>query len=201
MSIEKFYSRNHAVILDDDSKASSIRKFLLDKFGIWDIWDLFPYRWSLFYYDKIKPIFKPKNKRLRKCIPRKWKDFSYLLIDLNFEIVKIFYEEEYKAGIVDWQADEIHSKFAEWLEQAYKYITIERPALEKALEKAYPPLKPLEEMFKPIDRNGKKYYELVDDNIPYDIKYAKVIEIESKLDNLDTDLLTNLIKNRDFFWT
>jgi len=60
----------------------------------------------------------------------------------------------------------------------------------------------MDDMFKPfITEDGEKMYELVDDGVPYDVKYAEVNRIEALIDEQDTKLLTEIIAKRDFFWT
>ena len=204
--IEKnFLARNHCLKEFPQEKKSvvnKIRSFIYEKYGIWDVFDLFPYRWRMYYYNYIKPIYKPNNTRLRKAIPRTWKDISHLMVDVNFEFIKAFYEDEYSKDIVDWTGTESHKEFAEWLELSYKWITQQKQQLEKDLENAYPPCKPLDEMFQPIeDENGRKMFKMVDDGIPYDVKYAEVNRIEKLIDDKDTEILTEFVKRRHYFWT
>lgn len=169
---------------------------------MFDIFDILPGRYRYWYYDNIKPIFKPRHTRLRKAIPRSWCDLTYLIPVINFEIIKSFYEDEYKNGCVDWSSDESHRNFEQWLIESYRYITVERPLLESRLNNSYPPSRPLDEMFKPIvTENGKKMYELVDDGVPYETKYKDVIYYENKIKDKDTQILKDLIDKRDFFWT
>jgi len=186
----------------NNSLASRIRLYMYKKFEIWDIWDLLPYRWSMYYYDHIKPFFSPRNKRIRKAIPRRYADISSLIVDVNFELIKAFYEDEYKADIVDWNATEHHKEFADWLEKSYEYVIKTRPQLEKDLENAYPPSKPIEEMFElKTDEKGKRLFEFKDDGVPYEVKYKDVIRIENEIQSKDTEVLIELIKRRDYFWT
>jgi hypothetical protein len=161
------------------------------------------YKLDMLYFENIKPIFRPQHSRIRKVIPRTWADITSLIVDVNFEFVKSFYEEEYKAGIVDWNSDKNHKEFAKWLESAYKYITITRPRLEKDLENAYPSVtKDFLEMFKEeVDKEGRRTYRLVDDGIPYKVKYKDVIRIEKNIEKKDTQFLTGLIEKRAYFWT
>jgi hypothetical protein len=206
MNKETFESRNHCLKIDFDEKKKSliysIRSYILEKFGIWDIWDLLPYRYSLYYYDYIKPFFSPRNKRIRKAVPRQYRDISSLIIDINFEFIKAFYEDEYKADIVDWDATENHKEFAEWLVKAYRYITVERAILEQRRDDSYPMSKPLDEMFElKIDENGKKFFEFKDDGIPYEVKYKDVNLLEAEICKRDTEILIELAKRRDYFWT
>ena len=205
MNKDKFLARNHCLKDFPEEKqglVTKIRGYLYEKYAIWDFIDLFPYRWRMYYWDKIKPIFKPKNQRIRKSIPRTWRDISHLMVDVNFEFIKAFYEDEYSKDIVDWTGTESHKEFAEWLELSYKWITQLRPQLQLDLENAYPPCKPIDEMFEPIENeNGRKMFKMVDDGIPYDVKYGEVNRIEELIDNKDTEILTEFVKRRNYFWT
>ena len=205
MNEEQFIARNHC-LKDLSEKPQTflrkIREYIFEKYGIWDLFDLFPYGWRMYYYDHIKTIFKPNNSRIRKAIPRQYSDISGLIVNVNFEFIKAFYEDEYKADIVDWEATEQHSEFAKWLELSYKWITQRRPQLEIDLNNAYPPFKSFDDMFKPIvDKDGKKMFEMADDGIPYEVKYAEVNRIEKVINDKDTEILTELVKRRDYFWT
>jgi hypothetical protein len=205
MNLDKFIAKNHALKLNDDKKKSlsyKIKNFTFEKFGIWEFLDIFPYSWRMTYWDKIRPIFKPQNKRLRKFIPRTWRDTSHFIVQLNFEMIKIFYEEEYMADIVDWDSDDPHRKFARWLEHTYFYITKARPQLEIDLDNAYPPTKPIEDMFERIPQeDGTTRMYLKDDGIPYEVKYKEVNRIEKLIDDTDTKILKEFIDYKDFFWT
>jgi len=138
---------------------------------------------------------------LRKAIPRQWCDLTTIIPIINFEIIKSFYEDEYKNGCIDWSSDENHKNFEQWLIESYRYITVERPLLESRLNNSYPPSRPLDEMFKPIEKDGKKWYQLVDDGVPYEVKYKDVIYYENKIKDKDTQILKDLIDKREFFWT
>jgi hypothetical protein len=205
MNEEKFIAKNHCLKdfpKKDETLFGKARGYIFEKYGIWDALDLFPYGWRMYYYDHIKTIFKPNNSRIRKAIPRQYSDISGLIVNVNFEFIKAFYEDEYKADIVDWEATEHHSEFAKWLESAYTYITKERPQLEIDLNNAYPPFKSFDDMFKPIvDKDGKKMFEMADDGIPYEVKYKDVNRIEEEIEKRDTEVLTELIKRRYYFWT
>ena len=205
MNEEKFIAKNHCLKdfpKKDETLFGKVRSYIFEKYGVWDAWDLLPYGWRMTYYDKIKPIFKPQNQRIRKSIPRTWVDVTELVVTVNFEFIKAFYEDEYKADIVDWEATEQHSEFAKWLEGAYKYIATDRPQLQKDLDAAYPASKLIDELFKPIeDENGRKVFQMVDDGIPYEVKYKEVNRIEKLIDDLDTEILTEFIKRRNYFWT
>ena len=212
MTPEKFQARNHALRCDfldytnyEKSFGRKFWNFMDDKFGIRSGWDLLPFGWKIRYYDKIRPVYAPQNKRYRKAIPRTWVDTSHLIEIVNFEFIKGFYEDEYLHGHTDWEGTGEHAvTFAHWLESAYDYITVERPQLEKDMDNAYPPLRPLNEMFIPCetDEKGKvKMFKMVDDGLSYEEKYGEVNRLEQLIQDKDTEILTQLVKYRHFFWS
>ena len=145
---------------------------------------LIPYKFKDFYRTKIRTIYKPHHSRIRKAIPRYWYDLDYVAVMVNFEIIKSFYEDEYKDGPVDWNSDKAHKDFAKWLEGAYKYITKDRPLLEKKTEDAYPDLDSYP--------TGKTSYNKL---------YGKVDKLEKELKDKDTDVIVEMINRREFMWT
>ena len=124
-----------------------------------------------FYWKHIKTIWSPQHGRIRKAVPRHWMDLDTVLQNVNFEIIKSFYEDEYVAGTVDWEhTGGDAAQFATWLEWAYVYITSHRPALEKRIDAAYP-------------------------------HYKKVEKLEKEMEDQDTDVLMHLVKWRRHMWT
>jgi len=204
-----FDQRNHAINLPEDKEVTTCWEKLHDKWlectNYKGIWYFVPFGWKMRYYDKIRPLWNDENKRVRKSIPRTWKDISSLMVDVNFEMIKTFYEEEFKAGIVNWECTEGHKEFSDWIEYAYNYITKDRPAYEQALEDAYPPSRPFREMFIPSETDEKtgkvKMYKMVSDGIPYKEKYGEVDRLEALIDDLDTRVLVDFAKYRGYFWT
>jgi hypothetical protein len=164
-----------------------IRWKLFNKFGLWKLTDILPYSWRDFYWSKIRTIFKPAHKRIRKCIPRDWRDLDYIIESVNFEVLKSFYEDEFLKDIVDWSSTPNHKEFAKWLKGAYKYITIERPLLQKKMDEAYP-----ESVGFINNRMSKKSYKEL---------YGKVDKYESLIEKKDTELMIEIIKRRRWFWT
>jgi len=214
MTPEKLEARNHKLRCDfaDYEKYEKLfrckfNNFLEDKFGIRKLWQLIPFvpRWAdLYYYDKIRPIFRPQNKRYRKVIPRTWSDVSHLIEIVNFEFIKGFYEGEYLHGHTDWEGTGEHAvKFARWLESAYDYITIERPKLEEDMDNAYPPIRPVDEWFEETSEtlNGQKLFRMKERKESYEELYGEVNRLEQLIQDRDTEILTQLIKYRHFFWS
>jgi hypothetical protein len=215
MDIEKIIARNQKLREDYLREAKltalqelnfNIRSWTSERFGIWDIWDILPHRWQRFYYDKIKTIFKPHHSRLRKAIPRQWNDLTSIIVDVNFEMIKSFYEDEYSKDIVDWESDEHHKTFAQWLESAYKYITIERPQLEKQKDVSYPESN-FDDLFgePETDKHGNvtRIMKSCEERYgkPYEEVYGEVNKLENLIDQKDTETIISLIKNRNYFWT
>ena len=215
MNIEKIIARDHKLTEDYLKEAKlnawqelnfNFRYWLNKRFGVWDIWDILPYKYQRLYYDKIKPIFKPQHSRLRKAIPRQWWDLSGLIVNINFEIVKSFYEDEYSEGQIDWESDDNHKKFAQWIEGAYKYITVERPELEKQMNAAYPNAD-FDNMFDEpeTDKHGNVTYRMrsCEERCgkTYEELYGEVNRLEALIDKKDTKVITEMVKNRNYFWT
>ena len=180
-----------------------IQKKLAENHGIWNAWDLFPYSFRMYFFDYVKPIFCPTNQKIRAAVPRSWADITSLIVNVNFAMIKQFYEDEYLLGFVDWEgSSEGHKKFEEWLKEAYAYIAHKRPSLEVERDSSYPPLKPLNEWFEEkINENGKKTYLMIHDEIPYEVRYKDVIRLEKEISENDTKFLKEMIEYRDFFWT
>lgn len=181
------------------------------KFNLWwytkkkSITYLIPYQIRDGWY-KIKCFFKPHGKKYRAAIPNTWTDVSMLIKDVNFAFVKGFYEDEYLKGIVDWNSDEYNRKFAKWLESAYKYITIDRPALQKQMDAAYPETnfndmfdEPKTDEHGRVTRTMKSCKELYGKS--YEEIYSEVNRLEALIDKKDTKILTEIIKYRQYFWT
>ncbi len=140
-------------------------------FICYEIISRIPYPIREFYYNNIKTIWAPQHSRIRKAVPKYWWDLDHVLQVVNFEIIKSFYEDEYKADIVDWEGTGGDSlKFTKWLEEAYTYITVYRKVLEKQIDNAYP-------------------------------DYDKVYNFEKEMEDKDTEVLINLVKWRRHMWT
>jgi len=74
--------------------------------------------------------------------------------------------------------------------------------LENEKDNAYPETRSIDDMVVPcVDENGRKMYQMKDDGIPYDVKYKEVNRLEKLIEEKDTEILTQIIKRRDYFWT
>ena len=135
-------------------------------------WWLNDFVWDVYRY------FKPCHQEIRRVIPNRWTDITELIRMVNFEFLKSYHDNE--MDIIEWNSDERHREFRDWIDQAYAYITVERPKLEDNLSKAYPPF-------------GSKG--------PYEEKYAEVIRLEALIEQKDTELLVEIMKKRGWFWS
>lgn len=130
-----------------------------------------PYPIRNFYRERIRTIWRPQHCRIRKAVPKYWVDLDHVLQEVNFEIIKSFYEDEYMAGVVDWEGTGGQAlEFTKWLEKAYTYITSYRKVLEKQIDNAYP-------------------------------NYKKVEKLEKEMEDKDTKVLIELVKWRRHMWT
>ena len=162
--------------------------------------DSIKYRIRSLYYDYIRSVFKPQNSKIRNSIPKTWCDISELIVRVNFQFIKSFYEDEYTNGTIDWSCTEAHINFSKWLESSYKYITEERIQLEKERDDAYPEID-FDKLFtKSTDNQGRSVFSLLSE-VPYEVKYAEVIRLEKLIEEKDTQVLNNLINFREHFWT
>ena len=138
---------------------------------------------------KTKCLVKPKHPTIRKAIPRTWADITYLIVEVNFAMIKDFYYGEAITDIIDWNATKHHKAFYSWLKRAVKYIEKDRPALEKQMNEAYPDYGP--DGFSVDNLNKGSYHEL----------YGDVNRIEALIWRKDTKLLKEMIDHREHFWT
>lgn len=191
--------------MDPETTHKKMNKFSQRLYRFLDprsIWDLLPKGCRHLYYEHIYPQLRPAHQRLHKAIPKEWRDTCELMVELNFAMIVEFYQQEYLKGRVDWQADESHKEFAQWLERTYQYISQERVRLEILKEKAYPPTPPFEQMFTPIVNEGKvKSYKMNEPQESYQELYGEVERLEKEIEEKDTEVLIEFVKRRGFFWT
>ena len=135
-------------------------------------WWFQEFSWDVYYF------FKPSHKQIRDSIPKKYIDITELIRIVNFQFIKTFHDNE--MDIVDWDATPEHKEFKDWINSSYQYITVERPVLETELSNSYP------------KRGATGTYEE---------KYADVIRIETLIQDKDTEILTEVVKRREMFWS
>jgi hypothetical protein len=184
-------------------------KKIQENLHFFGLWAYLPsgwrYRWKDFYWKWIGPVVKPQQKRYRAAIPKTWCDLTELIVIVNFEFIKGFYEDEFLNGCVDWNTHAESKKFARWLKVAYKYVTVDRPKLEQDIDNAYPQGDQWDNIFeKGQDDNGLVVWTMKNKTDPknlYKQRYGKVDKLEKKLKDKDTKIITEMIQYRGYFWT
>ena len=176
-----------------------MNKLILDKISKWYGFRELAYnircgRYLNDLYSSIKSVFWPCHSIIHKSIPRQWVDLPELIVDINLAIIRDFVEVEYNQNTVDWQeSSKEHAEFEIWLKAAYRYVTVERPALQKQMQAAYP-------KFKSQDFD-EMMDEMSNDSLTYTQKYGKVDKIEREINERDTNVMVRTIELRKFFWT
>ncbi len=154
--------------LFDDLKSKSYKPSIFTRFKWW----LNDFTWDVYRY------FKPCHQEIRKSIPNRWTDITELIRIVNFEFLKSYHDHEMHN--IEWNSDEYHRNFRDWINQAYVYITVERPKLEDDLSNAYPSF-------------GSKG--------TYEEKYGEVNRLEALIEQKDTEILVDIVKKRAWFWS
>lgn len=184
-------------------------KKIQENLHFFGLWAYLPsgwrFRWHDFYWKWIGPVVKPQQKRYRAVIPKTWCDLTELVVIVNFEFIKGFYEDEFLNGCVDWNTHAESKKFARWLKVAYKYITVDRLKLEQDIDNAYPQGDQWDNIFKKgQDDNGLVVWTMKDKADPkklYKQRYEKIDRLEKKMEEKDTEIITEMVKYRGYFWT
>lgn len=144
-------------------------------FFIWKILD----NVKALYYN-LKRIIWPVAPRFRKVAPRwRYDDVCEIIREANFALIQDFWHEEVVDGFVDWNGDDHHHEFYLWIEQAIRWIEVEKPDFLKQISDEYDKV------------HGDSYKK----------NYAKIDEIEEIINKKDTEILTQMIVRRERFWT
>lgn len=130
--------------------------------------------WVWYLYRQIRPC----HAAVRDAIPKSWVDDVELIRDVNFAIIKEFYEKE--SNTVDWTAHEEHQAFYAWLQASYEYITSGRMLKEGELQQAW---------------------ERVDGGVVGVARYAQVDAIEDHITQQDDAILVQMMRYRKYFWS
>jgi len=213
MNLDRYISAQNKDIQEEYLKGLSkrevfvfrLRAWLNKKFNVWDIWDILPRQLYTLYYDKLRPLLKPQHRRITNAIPRTWTDLSELIVIVNFEIIKSFYEDEFLNANIDWDYDKAHRDFASWIKEAYNYITVERLKLEQQISDlaSERELVRLPKTPEYDSRGVIKQYEWAGTGFEKkDLEYYnKITRIDKKIEKADTKYLAELIKYKNYFWT
>ena len=135
----------------------------------------------------IKHLLKPCHPRMRKVYPRhEWRDLAYVIPEINIAMLLDFWYQEVKLDIVDWQADEKGREFYKWLSESVKWIEEERPKIQNEIE--------AEQDRICFEKGYKK-------DLPFEEKYKLSNDLEKKLQDGENEIVYQMMKYRDYFWT
>jgi hypothetical protein len=136
------------------------------------------------YY--VRTFLFPENQTIRKTIPKRGHDLASLIPLMNFAAITQFKEEADKS-CVDWDAHEEHREFKQWLDASALWIQEGKDRLEKELSAAYPEID-IDKIF-----SGEV--------INYEETYREVNRIEALIAQTEEDILLQMVKYRNYFWT
>jgi len=136
------------------------------------------------YY--VRTLFFPENKRIRNAIPVRGHDLVSIIEKMNFAAILQFKEEADKSQ-VDWTANESHKEFKDWLDRSVVWLNEGKANLEKELDRAYPTVS----LMRTEEITLEKYNDM----------YKEVRRLEELIKQTDENILLQLIKYREFFWT
>jgi hypothetical protein len=136
------------------------------------------------YY--VRTSLFPENKRIRNAIPVRGHDVTSIIEKMNFAAILQFKEEADKSQ-VDWTANESHKEFKDWLDRSVVWLTEGKANLEKELDRAYPTVS----LMKTEEITLERYNDM----------YKEVHRLEELIKQTDENILVQLIKYREFFWT
>lgn len=143
-------------------------------------------KWRSLRY-KVKTFFVPENAMIRKAVPKRYADIASIILDVNFATILQF-KKEADESMVDWQAHEEHAEFKNWLNKACVWINEGRANLEKERDRAYPSRNTVN-LLKPSTMEE------------HNAMYGEVHRLEVLIDQTDENILIQMIKFRNYFWT
>lgn len=134
----------------------------------------------------VRTSILPENKRIRAAIPVRGHDTCSTIINMNFAAILQF-KEEADNSYVEWDARDCDKEFKDWLDSAVVWINEGKVKLEAELMEAYPRVN-----FRDIFKS--------DPAVIQDL-YKEVYRIEALIKETDENILVQLMKYREHFWT
>lgn len=135
----------------------------------------------------LRTLFFPENELIRKAIPARGCDVTHLITVMNFAAILQF-KKEADESHVDWNGTEEHREFKNWLDLAVVWIKEGKANLEKKLDEAYPDL----DLIRSVPTLGKEQIKDL---------YKEVQRLEELIKQTDENILVQMMKYRDYFWT
>jgi len=135
---------------------------------------------------KIKPYFKPSRKEMRdKVFIRQYRDLDSIIVQFCMQCVIEYVDREKCFDKITFDYSDTVKTFAAQLKECHVYATKGRQEILDEIEKAWEDV-PL--MMNDIAQNKME-------------KYNKVTELETKLEEADTQVCEWVVKNRRQLWT
>ena len=151
-----------------------------------------------FWYSQISARLWPRNKWLTKKIPRTWVDKDTILEIAVLESLKHYVEGEEALGkdMCHFESSQADPSFPEWQKEKdrevkhyYELTTIKLPALQKELEVEW-------DNIPNTDLSAVNVTKL-----DYEARYGKVNRLEKEVEDLQTEIMVWVVKNRGSLWT
>lgn len=185
-------------------KQLNLENIKISKFDTWWFWNVSERFWRVKYFWGIRHLLKfrlwvsnllfPRQKWLMNGITRGWMDKTSIIPQVLFNCVVHFVEKngEDCFNVINWDSDNSHAACRDFLRDCYKYITEERPALEKELSEL------LGIGYKRHTKNGLDDFN---SSKSYKDFYKEYDKIDRELEDKDSFYLQNIIKYRNYLWT
>lgn len=171
---------------------------------------------NIYFWKNIKTniscFFFPRQRWLTKKIPNQWCDKVELIRLVLFECLVDYVEGEKCFERLSWDDEEYKQygirgeyifkekeKLKGIIVNAYNYIKIERPKLEKDLDASYP--KPIAASF--VESNGKTIWASCEAQygMSFEDAYRETLRLEKLIDELDQKYLHDIVEIRQTLWT
>jgi len=136
-------------------------------------------KWKIYPYIKI-----PRKEMRDKVFTRECRDLDSIIVEFCLQCVIEYVDREKCFEDIVYDSTEELKTFAAQLKECHAYATKGRKEILNEIEKAWDAV-PL--VMNDISQNKME-------------KYAKVTELETKLEEADTQVLEWVIKNRTQFW-
>lgn len=135
---------------------------------------------------KITPYIQRERKKMRdKVFTRQYRDLDSIIVEFCMQCVIEYVDREKCFENIRYDSTEERKTFAAQLKECHVYATKGRQEILKEIEKAWEDV-PL--MMSDIAQNKME-------------KYNKVTELETKLEEADTQVCEWVVKNRRHLWT
>lgn len=167
---------------------------LLDKFYTWTNFTFRPFSrfwWKDVWYTHVSSRLWPRNKWLTKKIPRTWSDKNHLLEIVVIECLKHYVDKDGENcfNVIVTEHESYREVYIE-LKKYYELATVKLPALQKKLNEEW-------------DKVPHRSLADINNSQPgdYDRIYGSINQLEKEINDLQTEIMVWVIKNRAWLRT